>query len=143
MTVKEVNLHDSSLFYESFNNFMEMVEYLDLEINGSYFTLDSAFDNAGTKSEILLRKMKPVIKPNLRGLKNEARRNKRLDEFAVIENVYKKRIIVERLFAWEDSYRKLVIRYEKLQIIHTGFKFLAFSMINFRNLFGKDRSYSL
>lgn len=143
ITIKEVNRYDSILFEDSFDSLMEIVEYLDLDIQGSYLTLDSAFDNVATKAEILLHGMKPVIKPNLRGLKNEDRRNEILDAFAMVEDIYKERITIERLFAWEDTYRKLVIRYEKLQIIHIGFKLLAFSMINFRHLFGGNRSYSL
>ena len=38
---------------------------------------------------------------------------------------------------WEDIYRKLVIRYERLQCTHLGFKYLAYSMINLRWLIGK------
>jgi len=77
--------------------------------------------------------MVPVIKPNLRGLKSETRRNERLEEFEKMKEIYKQRFNVEKFFAWEDSYRKLVVRYEKLQCTFNGFRYLAFSMMNFRN----------
>lgn len=143
MTVMEVNIHDSLLFDESFNNLLDIADLLNLDIKGSYLTLDSAFDNTLTKNEILVREMIPVIKPNLRGLKDEERINELLDEFESFEHIYKERVAIERMFAWEDTYRKLVIRYEKLQSTHLGFKYLAYSMINFRHLFGENYPYSL
>lgn len=55
----------------------------------------------------------PVIKPNPRGTKDREKIYARLDKFN--EKIYKERHKIERSFAWGDVYRKLVIRYEKLQ----------------------------
>lgn len=131
-------MHDSKLFYESFSNLLELADLLNLDIKGSHFTLDSGFDNAETKSEILLRGLLPVIKPNLRGLKNREKINKILDEFETVCEIYKERYKIERCFAWEDTYRKLVTRYEKRQDTFMGFRYLGYSMINFRWVFGKN-----
>lgn len=133
-----MNIYDSKLFYESFSNLLELADLLDLDIKGSHFTLDSGFDNYETKSEILFREMIPAIKPNLRGLKNREKINKILDDFENVKEIYKERYRIERCFAWEDKYRKLVVRYEKLQCTFLGFHYLAFSMINFRSIFGKN-----
>jgi len=135
MVVREVNVHDCKLFNESFDRLLEIADLLDLDIKGSAFTLDSAFDNRRTREEITSRHLIPVIKPNLRGMKNQRRKNRILDAFETVEKIYKERIVMERVFAWEDSYRKLVIRYEKLQSTFMGFRYLAYSMINFRHLF--------
>jgi len=135
LSCASANNHDFSLFFESFEKLTEIAECLEINLEGTYLTLDSAFDNRFSRSEILSCKMVPVIKPNLRGLKSETRRNERLAEFEEVEEIYKQRFNVEKFFAWEDSYRKLVIRYEKLQCTFTGFRYLAFSMINFRNVF--------
>lgn len=126
------------MFYESFSNLVEFADLLELEIKNSYFTLDSGFFNAPTRNEILQRELIPVIKPNLRGLKDREKINKILDEFETVSDIYKERYRIERCFAWEDKYRKLVVRYEKLQCTFLGFHYLAFSMINFRSLFGKN-----
>jgi hypothetical protein len=125
------------LFYESFSNLVELADLLELNIHNSYFTLDSGFYDAPTRNEILNREMIPVIKPNLRRLKDREKINKILDEFATVEHIYKERYRIERCFAWEDTYRKLVTRYEKLQCTFMGFRYLGYSMINFRGLFGK------
>jgi len=83
--------------------------------------------------------MIPVIKPNLKNLQDEQKRHQRLDKFEAVEDIYHERIKIERCFAWEDTYRKLVIRYEKLQSTFMGFRYLAYSMINFRWLFKEKR----
>lgn len=137
LTVKPVNVHDSKLFYESFSNLLELCDLLELDIKESHFTLDSGFDNQPTKNEILSGELIPVIKPNLRGLKNQKKINKVLDEFDLLEDVYKERIKIERCFACEDTYRKLATRYEKPQETFMGFRYLSYSMINFRWVFGK------
>ena len=117
---------------------MEFAFLLDIDIQGSYLTLDSGFDNATTRNEILLRGLIPAIKPNLRGLKSQKKINKILDDFETVEHIYKERYRIERCFAWEDAYRKLVTRYEKLQATFMGFRYVAYSMINYRELFGKN-----
>lgn len=111
---------------------------MELDIKNSYLTLDSGFDNAETKNEILFRELIPVIKSNLRGLKDREKINKILDEFETVKHIYKERHKIERCFAWEDTYRKLVTRYEKLQSTFMGFRYLSYSMINFRGIFGKN-----
>jgi len=105
---------------------------LDLDIRGSYVTLDPGFDSVRNKWLIDFHKLVPVIKPNRRRTKNQELLNAKLDRFEEVKHIYKERYKIERLFAWEDTYRKLVIRYEKLQCTHKGFKYLAYSMINLR-----------
>lgn len=79
----------------------------------------------------------PVIKPNPRRASQE-KRYAMLDEFEPLEPIYKERVNIERDFAWKCKYRKLVIRYEKLQCIHMGFRLLAYSMVNSREIFGRN-----
>ncbi|MDP2363087.1 MAG: transposase [Ignavibacteria bacterium] len=138
LVARPVNVHDSKLFYESFTNLLEIADLLDLEIRNSHLTLDSGFDNAETKSEIIFRGLVPVIKPNPRGTKNREKIQKILEEFKSLESIYKERHNIERCFAWEDTYRKLAVRYEKLQSTFMGFRYLSYSMINFRWVFGKN-----
>ena len=76
LVAEPVNVHDSKLFYESFSNLLELAELLELDIKNSYLTLDSGFDNFETKNEILFRELIPVVKPNLRRLKNQKKINK-------------------------------------------------------------------
>jgi hypothetical protein len=137
IVVTSVNVHDSVLFDYSFSKLLELAQELNLDIDKSIVTLDSGFDSAFNKSVILAAGLIPIIKPNIRGLRNREKIYLMLDEFESLEEIYKERHTVERCFAWEDTYRKLVTRYEKLQSTFIGFRYLAYSMINFRWFFGK------
>ncbi len=135
--IKPVNVHDTKLFNESFTNLLETANLLNLDIDESYFTLDSGFDSLFNKTIISEARLIPIIKFNLRGLKDREKIERIFYDFETIEFIYKERYKIERCFAWEDTYRKLVIRYERLQSIFMGFRYLAYSMINFRWFFGK------
>lgn len=135
MVVRAVNVHDSVLFPDSFNRLLETADLLSIDIRGSYVTLDSGFDSETNRELIRSYELVPVIKPNHRGTKNAEKREERDEAFREVENIYKERFAVERSFAWQDTYRKLVIRYEKLQCTFLGFRHLAYSMINFREIF--------
>lgn len=143
MVVRAVNEHDSQLFDESFANLLEVADELALNLEGSYLTLDPGFDSKGDKEMIEKAGLIPVIKPNLRGTKDQETIHQRLKEFEEAKEIYKERYRIERSFAWEDKYRKLVIRYERLQSTFMGFRYLAYSMINLRWFIGKNHSYSL
>lgn len=137
MVVTSVNVHDSILFDYSFTRLLELIQDLKLDVNNSCLTLDSGFDSEFNKSIVLAGNFTPVIKPNMRGTKSREKIYQRLDEFEILKKVYKERYKIERCFAWEDTYKKLVIRYEKLQCTFKGFRYLAYSMINFRWFFGR------
>lgn len=133
LVVRPVNNHDNILLPESIDGLADFALLINLNLGGSYFTLDSGFDSDYNKWLIRFHRMIPVIKPNRRGTKDQEKIERMFDDFD--ENIYKERYKIERTFAWQDTYRKLVIRYEKLESTHTGFKYLAYSMMNLRALF--------
>lgn len=136
--VRAVNKQDTSLLPESLEKFSDLVNSLALEVSGSYLTLDSGFDSQDNRCLVRNLGLTPVIKPNPRGTKNQDKLDAMNDEFATVEHIYKERYRIERSFAWQDTYRKLVTRYEKLQCTHLGFKHLAYALINYRSFFGKN-----
>src|SRR5476649_2603992 len=40
---------------------------------------------------------------------------------------------IERVFGWEDKFRRLLLRFERLSQLHYAFKTLAYTMINLRH----------
>ena len=40
---------------------------------------------------------------------------------------------IERVFAWEDKFRRLLLRFDRLSKLHYAFKTLAYTMINLRH----------
>ena len=111
---------------------------LNISLVNIPLTLDSGFDSEHNSTLIKSIGMIPIIKPNFRNTKDEQVKKKRTDEFEKLKDIYLTRFTVERGFAWEDKYRKLVIRYERLSSTFNGFRYLASAMINYRGLFGKS-----
>lgn len=139
MTFKPISVNDSILLDESFTNLLEVIDDLNLDVpDQAGITGDPGFDSEANKNQIIAAGLNPIIKPNLRGLKDKEKINRILDEFEEKKPIYKERYKIERCNAWEDKYRKVVIRYEKLQATTIGFHHLAYSMINFRWVFGKN-----
>ena len=132
-----MNVHDTLLFDTSFTELLESMNRLGISLVDSYLTLDSGFDDGKNRNQIEYANLIPVIKPNLRGLKDREKINAKLDAFEEVQEIYRERYKIERCFAWEDSYRKLVIRYETLRCTFMGFRYLAYSMINLKDVLGR------
>lgn len=133
LVVRPVNENDISLLPEGVDGLADFASLIGFDLSGSYLTLDSGFDSAYNKWLIRFHDMIPVVKPNRRGTKDETKIEAMYEDFN--EQIYKQRFTIERTFAWQDTYRKLVIRYEKLEATHTGFKYLAYAMMNLRAFF--------
>ena len=131
--VRPVNEHDTTLFPDSLDGLADFASLISLDLTGSYLTLDSGFDSEYNKWLIQSHGLAPVIKPNRRGTKDEKKINRMYENFN--EKIYKERFTIERTFAWQDTYRKLVIRYERLESTHNGFKYLAYAVMNLLSLF--------
>lgn len=130
-----MNNHDNSLFPESLYGLVETADFLKLDIYKSCITLDSGFHSQDNKNNIKSFNLIPVIKPNPRGIRDKDKRDLLFELFEPLKPIYNERFKIERCFAWQDTYRKLVIRYEKLQCTHLGFKYLAYTLINYRSMF--------
>ena len=49
------------------------------------------------------------------------------------ETTYTNSFVIERVFAWEDKFRRLLLRFERTSGLHYAFKTLAYTMINLRH----------
>ncbi len=132
-------MHDSVLFDKTFTNLLEFADEINLDVFNSSVVLDAGFDSQFNKSVIEYANCKAVIKPNIGARKNREKIYQILDAFDEVKHIYKGRFVIERTFAWEDTYRKLSVRYEKLNSTFNGFRCMAYSMINYRWIFGKGK----
>jgi transposase len=96
-------------------------------------TLDSGFDSQVNRNAIKNQQMTPVIYPNRRNTKQPIAIARKFRWFN--RDIYRERYKVERTFGWQDTYRKLVVSYDRLPAIRKGCRLLAYSMINFRVTF--------
>lgn len=135
--VNSVNVSDMVLFDRSFTNLLELADDLHWNLRKSFITLDAGFYSDFNRTIIRYAGMIPVIRPNPGSTKNPEKLEIMWSNFSPVAHIYKERYRIERCFAWEDTYRKLAVRYEKLQCTFMGFRYLGYSMINFRSVFGK------
>ena len=104
-----------------------------MDISASALTLDSGFDSKANHDIIKEQGLIPVIYPNRRNAKEPIVIARMFRWFR--KDIYKQRYKVERTFGWQDTYRKLALSYDKLKQTRLGFRYLAYSMINFRITF--------
>ncbi len=93
-------------------------------------SLDGVYDCPRNRKAIFNRGMIPNINPNGRGRKHPKRGRKPLFDPAIFEERFQ---TIERVFAWEDKFRRLLLRFDRLSRLHYAFKTLAYTMINLRH----------
>ncbi|MBV8882455.1 MAG: hypothetical protein JO235_00425 [Chroococcidiopsidaceae cyanobacterium CP_BM_RX_35] len=90
----------------------------------------SAFDSRANRKAIFNRGLIPNIPENLRGRSTPKRGRKLLFE----QTLYEERFFtIERVFVWEDKFRRLLLRFERISQLHYALKSLAYTMINLRH----------
>ena len=128
MTVAPVNRSDMVLLPDGIQDLRRIAKTLGLVLVGATLNLDSGFDSKQNRKHIFNAGMKPNIKENPRNRQTTKRGRKRLFD----AEVYALRSQVERTFAWEDKFRRVILRFERYAQRHLGFKLLAFTLINLR-----------
>jgi len=103
-----------------------------VDLRGAYLNLDGGFDSAHNRKGIFNAGLIPNIPENPRNRKHPKRGRKRLFNAAI----HALRMRVERTFAWEDKFKRQLIRFERIQQRHYGMKLLGYTMINLRAFCG-------
>jgi len=137
MPVKPVNISEFELFPESFRIFRKVVKEIGLPVHGSHFNYDCGVDSRAVRKLIWNAGMIPNIPENPRNRDRSKPKRGRPRRFNA--RVYKERFAIERCFAWEDTYRTLVISYERKVQHQLGAKLLGYALINMRYFLGKSR----
>jgi DDE family transposase len=112
--------------------FSQMVRRLRLPIAGQELNLDPGFDSKENRRVVRRAGLMPNIKENIRNRDPEKPRKGRPRHWNILS--YHSRSTVERTFAWQDTYRALVIRYSQKQEHFLAQNLLAFTLINLRHL---------
>jgi transposase len=132
MAAAPVNEVDMNLLFASFKHLKTVILAVGITLAGTILNLDSGFDSKNNRRLVQRTKMKPNIKENPRNRKNAKRGPKRFFDILI----YKLRYKVERTFAWEDKFKRLLIRFERYHERHMSFHFMAFTLINLRGYCG-------
>jgi len=114
--------------YQIVPQFSVMIKELNscgISIKNSVLNADKGFDSKNFRRAIHRRNMFPNIVENKRNRKKKKRGKKRFFN----QDIYDKRFVNERTFAWLDAFRTLIIRYEKLDSTWINWHYLAFTII--------------
>jgi hypothetical protein len=107
-----------------------------VELQGCLSHLDGGFDSASNRKAIFNAGLIPNIKENPRNRKRPKRGRKRLFN-QTVHNLWDR---VERTFAWEDKFKRLLLRFEHLQRRHYSMKLMVYTLINLRRFCGPRSS---
>ena len=116
------------LFPEGPHALKQVAKEVGLDLRGAYMNLDGGFDSTRNRKIIFNAGMIPNIKENPRNRKRPKRGRKRLFN----ATIHALRLRVERTFAWEDKFKRLLLRFERIQQRHYGMKVMAYTLINLR-----------
>jgi transposase len=130
--VAPVNETDMVLLPESLQALKKMAKEVGVDLKGASLNLDGGFDSAHNRKCISNAGLIPNMKENPRNCKHPKRGRKRLFNAAI----HALRLRVERTFAWEDKFKRLLLRFERIQQRHYGMKLLAYTLINLRAFCG-------
>ena len=105
-----------------------MADKVGLKLDGIIMSLDSIYNSKSNRKAIFNRNMIPNIKLRQCDLNREGR--KQLYNPDIFQERFRR---IERLFAWEDKFKRLLLRFEHKSKNFYGFKILAYTMINLRH----------
>ena len=124
------NRNESPLLREALPAVMRIARDVGLDLRGTIVSLDGVYDGRANRKAIFNRGMIPNINPNARGRKRPKRGRRPLFNPAVFKERFR---TIERVFAWEDKFRRLLLRFDRRSRLHYAFKTLAYTMINLRH----------
>jgi transposase len=127
------NHHDSYHLKETIQRLFHDLKRLGIDYTDAIFNADSSFDTREARKMLWNRKVRPNIAENKRNRKRAKRGRPRYFD----ATAYKQRFVIERTFAWIDKFKELLIRFTRKDIYFLGFHYIAFTLINLRNVLPK------
>jgi transposase len=124
------NRNESPLFRDALPKLTHMAKTVGFSIKGSIMSLDGVFDCRINRKAIFNRGMTPNINENKRGRKTTKPGRKQIFDHTIFKERFR---TIERVFAWEDKFKRVLIRFEVINRVHDAFKTLAYTMINLRH----------
>ncbi len=124
------NRNESPLLREALPQLTRIAQTIGFTLAGTVISLDGAYDCPDNRKAIFNRGMTPNINENPRGRKTPKRGRKPLFDAAIFKERFD---TIERVFGWEDKFRHLLLRFDRIRDLHYAFKTLAYSMINLRH----------
>lgn len=127
------NRNETVLLVPAISNLKKITKAIGLDLVGSTMSFDGVYNSRKNRKAIFNLHMMPNIPENKRNRKKTKRGKKQLFD----QKIFKERFrTIERVFAWEDKFKRLLLRFEFHSIHHYAMKAIAYSMINLRHFCG-------
>lgn len=124
--IESVDKHDSKILPQAIKSLTNSLEKTTISIKkGAIFNLDPAFDSKYNNKLIKEAECEPNIKVNPRNSKTKKSE-------PPIKEAYKNRYVNERIFAWQDKFRRTITRWETKSKNFFAFIVLSLAMVNLR-----------
>jgi hypothetical protein len=130
--VAPVNATDMVRLPEGLQAWKQGAKEVGLDLRGASLNLEGGCDAARNRTCIFHAGLIPNIPENPRNRKHPKRGRKRLFN----EAIHVLRMRVERTFAWEDTCKRLLLRFEHIPQRHYGMKVMAYTLIHLRAFCG-------
>lgn len=124
------NHHDSFEIVENMEDMLKSMDKSAIDYPLSHLNADSGFDVKAFMVFIEKHKMTPNIKQNKRNTKKKEQEYRYMSDY-----IYQSRFKIEVVFAWLDTYKRILIRFELLATHFKSWLHIAAAMINFRHIF--------
>jgi hypothetical protein len=124
------NHNESPPLRDALPRLSHIARAIGMDLQASTVSLDGVYDCRANRKAIFNRGMIPNIPENPRGRKTSKRGHKLRFDPAMFEERFR---TIERIFAWEDKFRCLLLRFERLSPVHYAFKTFAYTMFNQRH----------
>lgn len=127
------NRNETILLMPAISNLKKIVKLIGIDLKESTMSLDGVYNSRKNRKAIFNLGMIPNIPENKRNRKKSKRGRKQ----TFYQKIFKERFrTIERIFAWEDKFKRLLLRFEFHSINHYAMKTIAYSMINLRHFCG-------
>jgi hypothetical protein len=130
--VAPVKETDMGLLPEGLHALQKVAKAVGVDRSGADLNLDGGFDAAHHRTGICHAGLLPNIPEKPRNRQPPQRGRNRFCNAAI----HAWRMRVERTLAWEDTCKRLLLRFARRQQRHYGMQLLAYTLINLRKCCG-------
>lgn len=124
------NRNETVLLKSELKKLADIVKAVGLKLTDSIMSLDGIYNSRTNRKAIFNLGMTPNIPENKGNRKKTKRGRKQIYQAAIFKERFR---TIERVFAWEDKFKRLLLRFEFHSINHYAIKTIAYSMINLRH----------
>ncbi len=127
------NRNETVLLAPALSNLSKIARSVGLKLFGSTMSLDGVYNSRKNRKAIFNFGMTPNMPENKRNRKKPKRGKKQIYFSKIFAERFR---TIERVFAWEDKFKRLLLRFEFHSIHHYAMKAIAYSMVNLRHFCG-------